>query len=374
MNLLLCHFFFFTLFFRGLLPPKIFEIVIVITFLMGFFETIINRKSRVDLQNIMLILFLLVIATSQVYFTKHLTLLTGHVSYLIQGILIFYSFRYICRVSGVEVTVRALIFWGALVSFIGSIFYILNILSSSSIFDIVIYQKAGMARLTGFQTNPNYFALTICVIPILCMVMPKIKLKKTTIFVILVAIIFSGSRGGILAALIPLVAYVYLKSEHKIAYGFVIILLFFSIIFAINADLFPALSRFDVSSSNFSSGRTEHWIRAIDIFKENYFFGVGNNSFLLYENENGSPIQVHNNYLRLLAEGGVIYFTSWFLFLILLSVRNNFKIEYYFIIMPLLIFSLVNDPYISKEFWLYLSVAIIISSSLKEIYKDRNLS
>ncbi|UQA49532.1 O-antigen ligase family protein [Vibrio sp. ED002] len=270
--------------------------------------------------------------------------------------------------TGTNYALNSLIFWAMIVSFISVAFYILNIYNSSPIFDLVIYQKTGMARLTGFQTNPNYFALTICVIPLLCLTLPKVRYKKRCVFIVLIAILFSGSRGGILAALVPLILYLYMNSKHKIFYGAILIIILFSVVSLINTDLVPMLSRFDASNSNFSSGRTEHWIKAIDLFSENYFYGVGNNSFSLYETENGNPIQVHNNYLRLLAEGGLIYFLSWVVFILFLGLRNKFKREYYFIILPLLVFSLVNDPYISKEFWLYLSIAILVSEYSNDLY------
>lgn len=368
MKFVLCNLFFFSLFFRGVLPTKTFEIMLVFIFVLSVVSSLTKTRAKVDIQTFGLILFIIISALFQVYFTQHLSFLANHVVYLCQGVLVFYSVRYICSLTGTNYALNSLIFWAMIVSFISVAFYILNIYNSSPIFDLVIYQKTGMARLTGFQTNPNYFALTICVIPLLCLTLPKVRYKKRCVFIVLIAILFSGSRGGILAALVPLILYLYMNSKHKIFYGAILIIILFSVVSLINTDLVPMLSRFDASNSNFSSGRTEHWIKAIDLFGENYFYGVGNNSFSLYETENGNPIQVHNNYLRLLAEGGLIYFLSWVVFILFLGLRNKFKREYYFIILPLLVFSLVNDPYISKEFWLYLSIAILVSEYSNDLY------
>ncbi|EPN0103718.1 O-antigen ligase family protein [Vibrio parahaemolyticus] len=366
MKFFLCNIFFFSLFFRGILPSKTFEVIVILMFILGMVDSLIKKNSKIDLQTFGLILFVIISALFQVYFTQHLSLLANHIIYLFQGVLVFYSVRYICRLSSTEYALKTLIAWASVVATIGVLFYIANIYSYSPIFDQVIYQKGGMARLTGFQTNPNYFSLTVCIIPLLCVVLPNFKYKKFCIIIVIIAVLFSGSRGGILASLVPLILYLYLNSKHKIFYGFTITIILFSMLVLINSDLIPMLSRFDTSNSNFSSGRTDHWIKAIELFSENYLYGVGNNSFLLYETENGNPIQVHNNYLRLLAEGGVIYFLSWGVFISLLGVNNNSKREYYFLILPLLIFSLVNDPYISKEFWLYLSIALLVGEHLRK--------
>lgn len=364
LKIILCNFFFFSLFFRGVLPDKTFEAIVIITFLLGVVDTLL-KNNKIDVKTMILIFFIIISALFQVYFTQHLSLLANHIIYLFQGVMVFYSIRYISKLVSIEYALKSLIFWATVVSSIGVTFYMLNMYSSSPLYDTVIYQKGSISRLTGFQTNPNYFSLTICIIPLLCVILSKFKYRTLCILVISIAILLSGSRGGILASLVPLILYLYLKSKYKILYAIVMILFAFIAISLINSDLVPMLSRFDTSNSNFSSGRTDHWIKAIELFNENYLYGVGNNSFLLYETENGRPIQVHNNFLRLLAEGGLVYFLSWGLFLYLLGIKSKSKKSYYFLILPLLIFALVNDPYISKEFWLYLSIALLVGESLR---------
>ncbi len=293
------------------------------------------------------------IVISQVFITENVDYLAMHIIYLFQGVMIFILIVYFSDFLGFKYVVSRLIFWAVLASLISVILFVLFI--NTGYFSEFVYSRTGFPRLSGFQANPNYLSLTLCFIPVLLLIY-KSKYVGFKIVVILLAIVLTGSRGGILAAFIPLAIYFFIKNVRYSLYVLLVIIVIIFIVNSIDLDSIYGLSRFQSSDGDYSSGRFTHWVRAWELFSNNIVYGVGNNSFLLYEIENGKPIQVHNNYLRVLAEFGIVGFFTWFFILYYLIKNSVSTVESLLIIFPMLIFGLVNDPYIAKEFWLCLAL------------------
>jgi len=116
------------------------------------------------------------------------------------------------------------------------------------------------------------------------------------------------------------------------------------------------LERFTLSSNlnNFSSGRFSIYSSAIQLFKENPVFGTGINTgaFILDNRLGGWKIQqVHNVYIQLLMELGLIG-TFIFLFVMILVFLKSYKIlkKYYFVEKEI-VYKLKVSIYV-QTFWL----------------------
>lgn len=149
------------------------------------------------------------------------------------------------------------------------------------------------------------------------------------IILMIVCIIFTGSRGGMLSLLGVLVfigSTFYLgrnKTEtsqiHKLAIIIGTLALFFIISGAVlflgaGDSLVRGLGVSELTSADFSSGRTYFWQTAAKMFLSHPFSGVGLDSFgtafTKFDIWNGSfrIEQAHNDYLQVLTEAGIIGF------------------------------------------------------------------
>ena len=82
---------------------------------------------------------------------------------------------------------------------------------------------------------------------------------------------------------------------------------------------------FGTASDDPTSGRLHYWSVAIEIFKANPLVGAGldafGNAFPLYDTRNGAfrVEQAHNDYLQMLADGGMIGFGLVLVFVVMLA-------------------------------------------------------
>ena len=168
-----------------------------------------------------------------------------------------------------------------------------------------------------------------------------------------VALIFTGSRGGLLS-LFGVVGFVVLinvlrknpdnEFDEKpsvfrrnfilIGSGLALILLLFGSVLLLGGDRPLARGVGLDNGSDISNGRTHFWFIALQIFLHNPILGAGLDAFGIafskYDTWNGAfrVEQAHNEYLQILADGGILGFLCvaafvYFLFKQGLNVINN---------------------------------------------------
>lgn len=161
-----------------------------------------------------------------------------------------------------------------------------------------------------------------------------LPLLGTGLVLMLVAVVLTGSRGGILslgAVVITAFAAAYFaqgvtaakhgrpRSHRGLLIGLagtsaVAILLLVLVIALGGADNLLRGIGFGTASEDPTSGRFHFWSVAIEIFWANPLIGAGldafGNAFPLYDSRNGvfRVEQAHNDYLQMLADGGLIGF------------------------------------------------------------------
>lgn len=177
-----------------------------------------------------------------------------------------------------------------------------------------------------------------------------------------VALIYSNSRGGIIASFCQLLFLALLvdplrllpKSDHgktsrgfrKFASGivvraFLIVILIALFVYGVGwIGGEPVVSNFELATTDFSqqqmqnntnTSRKEIWFATLQLIKEHSIAGLGFGGYWIgitrYHHASGeiSPQQAHNDYLELMASGGLIgcALVGWFLVVLVRSARRR---------------------------------------------------
>ena len=144
-------------------------------------------------------------------------------------------------------------------------------------------------------------------------------LYVTAIGLMGIALILSGSRGGLISLLAEIFFLIFLTTKTRkssqlfIKVGLAVLLLGTIIAGAILVGGESSLTRFaeTAASEDFSANRTHIWSVTLDVIKHNFPFGAGLGAFdVAYtasDTLNGAQIveQAHNDYLQILADAGI---------------------------------------------------------------------
>lgn len=159
-----------------------------------------------------------------------------------------------------------------------------------------------VGRFSGFSGNANSFgALGVCFISLLLV---RTNTKYEYLFVLgcimtFILVLLSGSRNSVFGSIILLI-FNYKLTAKRI----VLLFLIFFILALSLADNESFLRIFDSSTSVLASGRGEIWESAISFIRgENFVFGNG----VLANKDLVGVANIHNVYIRLLLNMGVIF-------------------------------------------------------------------
>ncbi|KON86546.1 polysaccharide polymerase [Sporosarcina globispora] len=183
-------------------------------------------------------------------------------------------------------------------------------------------------RLIGVLQDPNYFVFynTLFFCYFLCH-SQSMKNKMGLLLCILTNLL-TLSRGGLLVILIILCLY-FLKDQPikrlKLLAGMVVSLsaAVYLAIVHMKIDLLSILgSRIEDLSEDGGSGRLELWGRAWEFFASNKYIGIGAYNFPEYNSfQFGDSLQVHNTFLEILSESGLIGISFFCVFVLTVFVQ-----------------------------------------------------
>jgi O-antigen ligase len=180
-------------------------------------------------------------------------------------------------------------------------------------------------RLGGSLQNPNYLAAALLSSAALAAGLVAVvgrgvrrNLLLVALGVIGVAMLLTGSRGGLIAAGVALLAAFFLMGEHRLRLGVVVaVCVGVGVIFVATASggALERVREFDPTGT----GRVDLWDVAVQMWEDNPIFGVGYANFptespqyLLRPGQLSAafiidePQETHNAYLGLLAENGIV--------------------------------------------------------------------
>jgi len=221
----------------------------------------------------------------------------------------------------------------------------------------------GLPRMIGLTFDPNFFVMFNIVFYFFLAFKDRTMFEDITLLLIIISIIFSLSRGGILAIALPTI-YKFMQSFLKLrlskkalGIGALIIILIASIIFYIG-DFINVIFQSRLSGITSGSGRTSLINTLLTLIYSNPIFGVGWHNFRYYNQQmTGEYHYGHNTFLELFAELGVIGFTIYliFLFFVYRKVTMLANLDLRF-------------TYLKYSFWAFLISMFFLSSIVNEVF------
>ena len=148
-----------------------------------------------------------------------------------------------------------------------------------------------------------------------------------------IAIFLTGSRGGLIALVIPLCLYLLMRSNKK---SRVSILLLFAVLILLSLWLLPKIlpqtlytRLFDYKTYSQGSGRIDHWIEAFPQIIYRPLFGFGATSYFgFFKQLHGVEYAMHNTFLAVLFEVGLVGF-CFFMLPFLYGLRASYRHKNY---------------------------------------------
>lgn len=224
-------------------------------------------------------------------------------------------------------------------------------------------------RLIGLLEDPNFFVFynTIFFTYFLCNA-NSLK-NRIGLLLCLVSNLLTFSRGGLLALIILFSLYVMLNNplrQLKILAGLgasISVIAYIAIV-QLKFDIYGILdSRINDFSNDGGSGRFELWGRAWDYFSSHVFFGLGAFNFSDYNSfEYQDSLTVHNTFLDILSESGIIGFSCYLFFILLVLyqlVENKIykKKPYLFLVFIGFLIQMISLSVIINDiFFMYLAI------------------
>lgn len=204
--------------------------------------------------------------------------------------------------------------------------------SKNRIISYGVLTDRNFPRLIGsLSHDPNIAAFYLT--PLILFSLNDIQYKGYLfIFIsLLVILMLTLSRGGILGIFFGIGVFIFLKRAEliiylknnlkKLLFTIIILILVFYKLDLINTILL----RFSNSISTGGSGRTKLWLEGISFFKFKPCLGYGiNNSKLLLIPLVGNPKYLHNTFLEILIEFGIVGF-SVYMILVYQTFRTAFS-------------------------------------------------
>lgn len=307
-------------------------------------------------------------------------------------ILIFCYFIIKHAMSNVPTPVieRAVGYAGVLFNAFSLIYYVIGLSAFGFQFQGDRIRKFGVMldrdypRLIGTVPDPNFYIFynTIFFTYFLCN--RKGALNKVGLLLCILANILTFSRGGLLAMVLIVLIYFFMNNpivQFKLLFGFITSLTFlgYFLMFQLNFDVMKIIeSRISDFSNDGGSGRFHLWERAWGYFQANPLTGIGAFNFPNYnELHHGENIQVHNMFLDILAESGIIGFLLFLTFLLALTsviIRKRiYKTNtYLFLSLIAIVLQLMSLSLIINEMlFLYLAVtSIMLTRSTASLNKQ----
>lgn len=183
-------------------------------------------------------------------------------------------------------------------------------------------------RLIGTIEDPNFFVLFNTIFFFYYLTRPRNRINNIGLILCSITILLSLSRGGFFAIVFPLLFYVkkyYKRVNYKKIVLIILAVITLNIILAYILD-FNYIRVFTIRLLNIfsdgGSGRINLWKNGLEVFGENPLFGIGINNFRSYNiNIYGDSRYLHNTYLQILVETGIVGFSIFLVFVYLFLFR-----------------------------------------------------
>lgn len=164
----------------------------------------------------------------------------------------------------------------------------------------------GINRATSPFGGPNSVgALGAVILPIL--LGTKSRLRSLATIICIVAIVFSGSKTGLIAMIVGIIAYIGFNKRLRINIRTIILSIFIVVIigYAIKSGMrISIIINPMMALQADGSGRVDVWLTTVNIIKP--WIGWGKD-YLIYNHILGGPFSAHNLWLQMILDYGVLF-------------------------------------------------------------------
>ena len=247
----------------------------------------------------------------------------------------------------------------------------------------VVYTSRNVLTLFGQQNDPNNcaaFSLVGVGISLYCMFYKKKYFITNTVSTVLgsLAIIFSGSRGGLIALTVLVFICFFIRKpfdKWTIVLRVCVFAMICSVFIIVALKILPAstIKRLTDLSGDGGSGRVYLWAKAFELFESRPILGAGWGTATKY----GKMFEtaVHNTFLSMMAENGIV---SLLLFLgvagfaTVKSLKKKDPFEL-IVCVSALVPALFIDSINKRFIWNGIVLAYIIYNSIKPVSTEKQV-
>ncbi|MCF7513924.1 hypothetical protein L3V43_09870 [Pseudoalteromonas sp. L23] len=190
-------------------------------------------------------------------------------------------------------------------------------------------QFGNYPRMYSWYGNPNIMATTLGV-ALLLTFKPKNKIETVLSFLFFIGLLFTGSKGVILALILTILIYllinfIYLKKYSSSFRGKVSIIIFLILSLLLGVSFYDffyeSIFRMNADDISSGSGRLDIWmevVRTMEVMSSwELLFGMGYGSF----SEDFSK-SAHSFYVKTIYEDGVLFLIMFFAYIFLSVIRS----------------------------------------------------
>jgi O-antigen ligase len=369
-----------------LLPVGNFEVTIAdFALITCFLIVITNLKIYVEYRYFIwiVILFIMSLFFSIVHVINYAKFAIAFLPFIYALMIIIVTFHIFTINEHQKIT--KYLFWTIysilMVSF-APIYYLL--ISGNNLIKVWFFSRE-IWRYQFLSQNPNQYAVFVTIM-LMILFMIFVKSSKGRIFPLLILMLFSvlpvissGSRTGTFATFILIGLFLLhslIKSSFKVKFGVISLLCLLGLLgmflsksfaslggsFERSINIFSMLWSGEISPDNMgASGKTMS--EGLFYFSKSPFLGIGLNNFQEY-----SKYEIHNSFISILAETGIVGFSMFLVLLFTLShaiIKSGgpliTKVVFGIIF---LLFLIMNYPhYLLRQRWVWFFLVVLISIS-----------
>lgn len=180
-------------------------------------------------------------------------------------------------------------------------------------------------RLIGGIGDPNIFAFSFTWVPFL--LLTRFKSHWLAAIAALLTLFLTFSKGAIAGFVVGFAVYLVFnwrrdRSARLVGMAAPWLLAILVVVAALTIGNFKSVVEHRVNVNNPSSGRIQIWLHAIDLYRKNPLTGIGINNFRQLESKDFAVAKyMHNTYLEVLVEGGIVTFLLYLSFQVMVLRR-----------------------------------------------------
>ena len=324
------------------IKPYMFVMALIILYLMRIGE--LKFSNLFNFEKLIFIFF--AVASLTVLQLRYTVLVLRYILAFVFICILYLTVRKTCSLLKKEEIDKAISRGGLIISFSSMVYYVMGLFAFNFNFhynDVKrfgILCDRGIPRLTTlFNSDPNISVFVIALFFFYYLCNYNRKGSKFGLLLTGAMIILTFSRGAYVGIILPIVFLIFKDKNKSFTKKLFMIFIIFLALFCFNAIMtkYFNISISDTISSRFTgisqdngSGRKIFWKNAFETFLSHPLFGIGINSTIPYsELTYGTHNYVHNVYLEVLSETGIVGFLPFILFIFssLKKYTSTYKID-----------------------------------------------